>query len=48
MSLFKNRDGQIDTDIAFYVFRYYPQLMNAQERRAKRHLFGTVKGHKRA
>jgi hypothetical protein len=43
MLLSKNSDRQVDADIKCYVFHYHPQLMNAQERAAKRHLFGTVK-----
>jgi hypothetical protein len=43
MLLSNNRDRQVDADIKCYVFRYYPQLMNAQERAANLHLFGTVK-----
>jgi hypothetical protein len=46
MLLFKSPDGQIDTDIASYVFRYYPQLMTAYERAANRHLTGTIKATK--
>src|SRR5206468_4044882 len=32
--------------MAWYVFRYYPQLMNEHERAANRHLTGTIKATK--
>jgi hypothetical protein len=33
----------MDTDKAWYVFRYYRHLMNEQEWLANRHLVGTIK-----
>jgi hypothetical protein len=33
----------MDSDKAWYVFRYYSHLMNEQERAANRHLTGTIK-----
>jgi hypothetical protein len=33
----------MDTDKAFYVFRYYGYLMNELERAANQHLTGTIK-----
>ena len=44
--LFNSREGQIDTDMAWYFFRYYPQLMNEHELAANRHLTGTIKATK--
>src|SRR5689334_7955679 len=46
MVLFNTREGQIDTDMAWYVFRYYPQLMHEHERAANRHRTETIKATK--
>jgi hypothetical protein len=41
--LIKGNEGKIDTDMAWYVFKYYGQLMNGRERMANRHLMRTFK-----